>query len=212
MAIQFKNLSVGTVAIKAGKIGTQLVSSPDVLVETVYFNTELSVEEVKEILSGLTYVQADMEMYAVFGDANLEKMIVIGKNVNDYLIMTHDGVIFATADLMGMGIPFTGWNPDLINPSIFNTYGVVNADGLTIGADNDKLTNLISMNNEFESGSTTLTGEYDGSPITTNESVNLQNYIDEGKLPIRINVVIPDYISPVEKLVGKIIKITGQMV
>lgn len=181
--------SGGSVTINAGKIGTPLVSSPDVFVEKVYFNTELSIEEVKNILSGLTYVQADMETYGAFSDANMEKMLAIGKNANDYLLMDGNGtVIFATADLMGMGLTFTGWNPNFVNPVIFNTYGVVNAGGLTIGADNDKLTNLISMNNEFERGSATLTGEYDGSPITTNESVNLQDYIDNGKLPMRINV------------------------
>lgn len=212
MAIQFKNLSVGTVAVNAKNTGTQLVSSPDVLVEKIYFNTELGIEEVKRILSQLTYVPAEGEVYFVFFNLDAEKMIGISKNANDYMILDGDGLaIFATTDFMGMGISFTGWNPDLPNPLIINVTGITEFSGISIGQDNNKLTSLISMNNDFESGNITLSGEYDGSAITINESVNLQNYIDDGKLPMRINVVIPDYISPVEKLVGKIIKITGQM-
>ena len=184
----FKKINPNIVTIKAGKTGTQLVSSPDVLVETIYLNTDLSVEEVKNILSGLTYMQAEIEIYAAFSDANGEKLIAIGKNANDYIIMMYNTAIFASADLLGMGIQFTGWNPDIANQIIVASYGVTELDGLTVGADNNKLTNLISMNNDFETGNITLSGEYDGSPITTKESVNLQEYITEHKLPMRVNV------------------------
>ena len=188
----FKKINPNIVTIKAGKTGTQLVSSPDVLVETIYLNTDLSVEEVKNILSGLTYMQAEQQVYVMFSNAEFSNPIMIGFNGTEYAIVAISGdsevVFFASSDFMGMGITWTGWNPDITYPVAINSYGFTGSSDMPVGQENTKLTSLVSMNKDFETLSVTLTGEYDGSPITTNESVNLQDYIDNGKLPMRINV------------------------
>lgn len=45
---------VEVATIKVNKTGTQIISSPEVLLERLYFNVDLSINEVKDILSTIT--------------------------------------------------------------------------------------------------------------------------------------------------------------
>ena len=45
---------VENATIKVNKTGTQIISSPEVLLERLYFNVDLSINEVKDVLSTIT--------------------------------------------------------------------------------------------------------------------------------------------------------------
>ena len=143
-------------------------------------------------------------------------MLVIGTNDVDYIIIGKLGnieiPIFVSADFMQLGIPWTGWNPEIINPIEIFAYGLSNAFGAAVGNENEKLIRLFSMNENFTNNQEIqLSGEYDGSAITTSQSVNLQEYINKHQLPVQINIKHPDYVVPIEKLFGKIFKMTGEL-
>lgn len=138
------------------KQGNLLISNESTLVERIYFNTELTIEEVVEILSKLTLTNNGY--YAFLTSDYSSTLSLLGNHtLQEYVLFGIDGgspaPIFATsvelaADI-GVTIDWTGWNPNLVNPMEINSYGVAEIEGYSIGTQNDLLTNLISMNTDF---------------------------------------------------------------
>lgn len=172
------------------EVGTLLVSSPDCYVEQIYFNTNLSIDQVKEICQSLTYLPTEPAMYVAFLGA---AMIAIVCQDNEYTIMSEDEVFFNSAGVLG-GLDFDGWNPNINHPLIIQSVGMDNWNDTQIGAENDKLTRLFSMNNDFQvvESTKTLEGTYQGNDITLSLdgdfTINLEQYLTEGKLPLHIHI------------------------
>lgn len=115
-------------------------------VEKVYFNTNLSVEEVVSILETIDYnnigVLANVVLYNGL-EENMQLLSITGKNEeNPYAISLNDEILIFTSEDMGFG--FVGWNPEIsfitISSNVVNEY-----DGLSVGSNNDKLSSLISI-------------------------------------------------------------------
>lgn len=127
-------------------------------VENVYFNTNLSVEEVVSLLSQLSYfdygVSSQMTNILCVGDneSNLMSSKIVGQlSVEN----REDGyyVIYKEMDMETQGVVlnvpiFTGnegWNSDFVGSIEINKYAY-NTDGMNeIGSQNDKLSTLFSI-------------------------------------------------------------------
>ena len=163
-----ENISGGSALIKGDWQGTVVPNSG--YVENVYFNTNLSNEEVVSLLEKLTY--------------NADGQSLLLSPINDnrmYMVMTMDGVYaigemdsqtmyFTSADI-GMGV--VGWNADITYPIVINdeadnSISIPNIGACDIGVENHLLTSLFSTT-PFVQSTLTLEGEYDGSTLTITE-------------------------------------------
>ena len=143
--------------VETKKEGTLLVSNPDTLVEKIYFNTDLSVEEAANILSKLTYINnTDIypaPFYIAYANADLSRCIAIVGISDMYVIAegnfnTGDFIpIFTSVEEQGM----IGWLIQNKEYQIGLTgLNFVDMLQLAIGDQNNKLTSLMSMNTDFE--------------------------------------------------------------
>ena len=123
-------------------------------VEKIYFNTNLSVEEVKTLLDTLSF--DGNGVYPVIGVMVQNKPqvpVAIFKSNNEYAILTAQGFIFATFISEEDGITEMGWANEVIaslgNPLDFSIYGELEylneVDGMAVGNQNDKLSSLFSI-------------------------------------------------------------------
>lgn len=156
-------------------------------VEKVYFNTNLS----------------DEEIIALFDTIAVEHSILLftGEHENDFdgchYIMTEGGAAIScdgvpvwvspkAPDYIISSVGFTGWKTDFngiveINDNAFNKMDL-NGDGnpYDVGVENDKLVNLFSATPNFGSGSGS------GSEV----SIDIKALIESGKLPLTIRVTL----------------------
>lgn len=149
---------------KANWSGTAVPNSG--YVENVYFNTNLSVEDVVSILSNLTY--NSYGMYNLFTTSEstssggysynftiINVDIAYNGQLSGYIIDYRDETYFISNEtISGMGnYGFVGWKPNLLNPININSNI---SEG---GNENDKLSSLFSItpfeqssNNELSIG------------------------------------------------------------
>lgn len=144
-------------------------------VENVYFNTELSVEEVVSLLEKLNY-NADLmsssgiDTYGLIGNPNVNILMVATLNGN-YAIMANSNVLFSSAIVEGM-TTFVGWNENFNGVFEYNGEALPTINN-AMGEENDKLTSLFST-----------------TPFTKSEenTINIKKYINEKKIPLSIKV------------------------
>ena len=149
------------------KQGNLLVSNESTLVEKIYFNTELSNEQVDEILNNLTHDFENSSYIVLFTQDYGMLEIKKDTSINQYMIGYQNegaGVVFPvyiSEFYVASGISpypdyssvdFIGWNPSLQNPFEVNSYGFSTMEGIgDFGTENNLLTNLFSMNVDFTS-------------------------------------------------------------
>ena len=144
-------------------------------IDKVYFNTSLSIDQVKEQLSKLTYSAELGNMSFLLGQFSEDKnfAIVAGTDGNEYGIVytkiDTNGqtmtVLFTTsiefAVNFGLTVNYTGWDPSFngIVEIDSNIELMPNMDGALIGSENDKIVSLfntgvkyvnVNNNTEFE--------------------------------------------------------------
>lgn len=156
--------------VNAGWQGTVVPNSG--YVENVYFNTNLSVEEVVAICETLTLNDEGTNGEIILGCQN--SFIVIAKLDGVWVIadLLKNVFFFSTSVLPDYGIDFIGWNPNLTMPYVINSE-VVDSEpsgdiDVPIGTQNHLITSLFSTT-PFTQESATLSGEYDGSTLTITE-------------------------------------------
>lgn len=153
------------------KSGGTVVPNDTSYVEKVYFNTNLSIEEVVSLLSNVEfYTTTDGTIvYFLFNVYNSDTAYFAIKQGNEYAIVANNfNFIFSSTDIAEVNIT-KGWqlanftnpvdiNGHLIDSILFDS----NNPNIPVGAENDKLTNLISITEGFESGVIkTLEGNYE---------------------------------------------------
>lgn len=148
----------------------------------VYLNLDLSVNEVKEILNTIDYIEIESELiyWFLFGNYNLGSVsnmaqIIITKINNDYGIILYLGneedgaqsfIFSSNSEIFG----FEGWGEEFDEGSIFFSALEVSLNnevaelGVPVGDQNNKLSNLFSIT-PFTSGGLFETNE-DGTPNT----------------------------------------------
>ena len=211
LTLNGKTIAVNTsasVTAPGGWIGTTVPNSG--YVEKVYFNTNLSVEEVVSILETIDYnnigVLANVVLYNGL-EENMQLLSITGKNEeNPYVISLNDEILIFTSEDMGLG--FVGWNPEIsfitIASNVVNEY-----DGLSVGSNNDKLSSLISITPFVQTQAETiqLSGEYDGTTLYVNELPKGKNvgtpvpndeYVE--KIYINPNITIDELRESLKKL------------
>lgn len=197
--------SSATVNVPGGWKATPVPNSGHV--ENVYFNTELSVEEVVKLLEQLDFIDMDPGnpdaplVYMVFSTADNNKGMAIEKySDGTYDIFVYlsdiDGTIFSSYENEGwcQDIPIS--NPIVIDTEVANINSFNNSP---VGLQNDILSSLFSTTpiTKIEAGKTTLTGEYDGSAIevTENGTVDIKTFIENRKLPLSLDIDVEGSIT-----------------
>lgn len=125
------------------------IISPTGTYDSFYFNTSLSVENVVSIAQQLNYSPYDNsgEVYGIFISNDLSKIIMFYHNIvtDNYFINYIQGenttLLFSSSNDLSL----YGWDNSL-NPINFDSsiIGTVSYGGLTVGQQNNLLTNLIS--------------------------------------------------------------------
>ena len=158
-------------------------------VEKIYFNIQMSVDEVVNELKKLTYILQDdgFNMAGLFSTVSGKAIAVLHAD-GHYFIQSSIGMLFQT---ITQNASFTGWNPDII--SMFPDGGVLiqeqatnEMEGYQLGSENDKISSLFSITPftqdepitnlpEFLTGIADAIREVKG----TTEKINAQNYKPE---------------------------------
>lgn len=151
------------------------------LVDKVYFNTNLSVEEVVEIVKNLNYLFFDgLYVSVCFTDAPMQQVIVIikipaseiGTTEDVYLMQVsfdqENPYYFQTIDIAELG--WVGWNPNITGVIDVNMENILSAVAPQVGyiPENNNLSKILSSTPFVKSSGepVSLSGEYDGSSIT----------------------------------------------
>lgn len=174
LKINLTNIPSAVIKTQGGWEGTAVPNEG--YVENVYFNTNLSVEEVVSILSQLDY-NSDGMTYMGITTSDQSKFIQFGHIGEFYGIVDviAQGFIFANAVNADIGVDFVGWRSDYNGITIFddNVISSGDMDGtiFDIGHQNSKLTSLFSITPFVQSTEEEilLEGEYDGSTKVNND-------------------------------------------
>lgn len=151
------------------------------LVDKVYFNTNLSVEEVVEIAETLNFASIEgVNISACFTDATMDQAIVIMKHNAEEIGLPEDAylVMFAMAGSGGylfqsqnvLETDWIGWNPEFTGVLDVNMENMLSLVASYIGytPENENLSGIFSITPFVQASgeSVNLSGEYDGTPIT----------------------------------------------
>lgn len=128
---------------RGGWNGTTVPNSGTV--EKVYFNTNLSVDEVVNILSNLEY-NMNGTAYMGLSNSTNDKYIQFINSDNFYGILDSisGGFIFANTTFSDLGVDFEGWKSGYIGIIDFNDTAISNQDIFEIGTQNSQLSSLFS--------------------------------------------------------------------
>ena len=159
-------------------------------VEKIYFNTNLTIEEVVAILGDIEMKDAATDFMSEAILVSSDKFISIVKQENDYIILdmlsSPATIYFSTLINEDLGITFTGWNTEVDFPVYINAdvhSEEENGDGVDvtpIGTQNDLITSLFSIT-QFEE-------------VVENETIIKKykvGYIDSGKGGIQFDIPSP---------------------
>lgn len=139
-------------------IGTPLPTDSDTIVEKVYFNTSMSIEDTNKILKSLTYTDIEgIGGYVAFVSEQLSIVAMYYSQMDIYVILGMIGgnsaPIYVSKEIEESGetIP-AGWDPlgiinDFGNPYILDTpsTNLGELDGIKVGNDNEILSDIISI-------------------------------------------------------------------
>lgn len=165
------------------------------MVENVYFNTALSVDEVVNILSKLTYdiyEDGDPDEYRILTNDNY--YLVVWRTNGAYVILNStDYSIYFSSGANEDG-QILGWDNSLLSKGYLEINSEVSNEinGKDIGSQNAQLSSLFSITPFVQASgeSIGLSGNYDGSSIEVTEAgkVDIKALIDEKKIPLEVNV------------------------
>lgn len=167
-----------------GWIGTTVPNSG--YVEKVYFNTNMSIDEVKALCEKLTFLDNNRSyLLSKEGSVRIKvSRVLVGDTEYGYGITTNKGIVFAT----NVGYNYDGWSTDDNvgwQPNFNGIYEfndiAFTTDGLPSGIENDLISSLFSIT-EFKE----------------KNSIYLKDYIDQKKIPLKIKVENPGVVEVVK--------------
>lgn len=167
-------------------LSNKIVSEPTVVpnsgtVEKVYFNTNLSVEEVVSLISGLIYYTLENQpiTYSILASSDWLHTLNITNENGNYTILKYNRetndltIIWTNYEYSGDNL--SGWREVAKNAISFECE-VTNTGGtFDVGAENDKLANLISIT-PFEV------------KTVNNFNIDIKSMLEEKKLPLSVTV------------------------
>lgn len=198
----------GTLTIHNGWRGVPVPNNGST-VNTIYFNKQLSKDEVINILTDITYtpLSTDTSVNYVFcnwtqdtgSEGGIEGYVAVVCTLpNKYEIYVNDIVAFDSET--------DGWASWVFDTPSY-TFGLASKDAYSyfpVGADNDKLSSLISSSSFINNGSNIikLNGAYKGRELTITENnteINVwdkSNPLNNKEIVTSVNVKIPESPEP----------------
>lgn len=165
-------------------------------VENVYFNTELSVEEVVSLISGLIYYTLENQpiTYSILASSDWLHTLNITNENGNYTILKYNRetndltIIWTNYEYSGDNL--SGWREVAKNAISFECE-VTNTGGtFDVGAENDKITSLFSTTPFTKQ--VTLSGEYVSAgtyEFTGNQLIDLTaTYLKDKEIPLKIKI------------------------
>lgn len=193
-------------------------------VDKITFNTKLSSEEVDNIIfnANLNYSQLDFStIYSIVADMNKTYSLIILDfasmlNVQSghyYMIakllngvLEADGFVYISsmlAEAMGDEVPFSGWNPSLIDGEFEIKTMVINeVDDIAVGEQNESLINLVCVGSAIDTGEVEVVRELSGDYKTKSINVSISGTHDK----IKYNVL--DLINEKDEIVVDVVGTT----
>lgn len=176
-------------------------------VEKIYFNTDLTVEDVDRIIANanLPYILLSGTPAYVLCAAEEKKnwiMIVdlqevVGSDEPSYWILDFITFnMFYASGFASSEAGFTGWNPNLISEngavSLDMTLNPLLEGVIETGTHNALLKELVNIGVE-PSYSWKLSGDYEAVELTinSNKTINLTDYTNEEKIPTKLTIDVP---------------------
>ena len=179
--------------------GGGAVVDPAQTYRKLYFNTELSNEEVMALMNNLELNFQGMGNLLYFTSQSDMIMAMIVADHDVYILASGSkGILFAiNGNLIEESITFTGWNPDIdfsngieMNGNTIGTELPTDQGPMLIGANNDKIVELFSSEPIKKAVNKGLSGVYDGNDIEVGSThIDVSSLLDENKLPLNIDVV-----------------------
>lgn len=129
-----------------GWTGTAVTVDGATEIKEIYFNTNLSIEETIAEMDKITdWIDINSDsLYAIFLLA-AGNGIILAKMSGVYIIVSLDyATVYFISDGSVMGFDFSGWNPAITYPIAINAASLTEMDGVPVGTQNDKISNLIS--------------------------------------------------------------------
>lgn len=141
----FYRLAIST---QGGWNGTPVPNSGTV--ENIYFNTNLTKEQIIELCKQLNYVLADGYNYFLLSNSDVSELFVIvtdsDTDISEIAIAKLSNeitVFYDSSDIMGVGIT-TGWNTEISYPFAVNFDTISEMSGFQIGGQNELISSLFS--------------------------------------------------------------------
>lgn len=160
-------------------------------INKIYFNTELSIEEVENMLKTLTYSYSNIIAYLYVSEDNSSNRIEARKLEGYYAISANNNIIFSTfPDENG----HVGWSPGFDGIVTVNDVGRNTYNNVSVGSQNSELLDLMTVSKTASYGNVILDGVYNGSSFTVSENgeINLYTYMTEYRhLPLIIDIDVP---------------------
>lgn len=189
MGLQFSPLSVGGSGGSTATYGTPVPNTG--YVEKIYFNTSLSSEEVDRLIKPLPIIKfSDLHGLAIATPADASKLLVIldynslsNGTATGYVIteLVSGFIFYASPSLNGVDdISISGWNPEFNGIYEFNSEVTPDMEGLAMGAENESLTDLISITSSF------------GLKV---DSVYINEKVNKAKAVVNYNPIMQDFIN-----------------
>ena len=217
-ASEIASIEGGGATLKGGWAGTAvpictLDSTEDDIIQNIYLNTQLSVEEVCNLIDECNKALNNGEKVEEFNlivFSTFDKSIVAGLMYMQGVYVLVCGNIESensgcfAYDITGAGydvemLGFSGWNTkinDVIEINTYNYVGLLSSLPSSVEC-NEVLKILFSITPFVENEPITLSGEYSPKSltITENGSVDLTNYINDKKIVRNVDVKIKDLVS-----------------
>ena len=166
----------------------------------LYFNTALSNEEVMALMNNLDLNLQGMAnvLYGTSENEMIMAMVVVDADIYVLSQASTNTALFAiNGSMIDETITFTGWNPNIdfsngieISGETVGTELSMDGGSISIGANNNKIIDLFSSEPIRQPINRELSGNYEGLflKVTNNGTIDITKLIDNGKLPIGIDV------------------------
>lgn len=162
-------------------------------IDTIYFNTNLSVNDVIKILKPLNYNMAGMAYFIASATTDGTNNCIAAASIDGWygilaMINSTQTVLFSSFSNSSMDADFSGWNTNFIGHINFNN-NVVNQ---VLGENNN------NENVYFDAGHqndiiSMLVSSTQFNKINDNIAINIEKFIDSRKIPLNVKVKFPTF-------------------
>ena len=205
------NLGGGGATIELPAGGTPFTDN-NVPLSTLYFKTDMSIEEVNNIIDQAnavnTYTQMGEGAAPVFSSNSGATLVLVVMEGEHFILFGNGSSFTYIYQSIDNGLGFVGWHPAIFTDKNYftikefgETFGTFEMDSIeSFSFINDSIASviapLVSANKPYSDGKKKVSGTYDGSEITVtvtgDQTIDVESLLDQNKLPLKIKVRVSE--------------------